>query len=201
MKDCCEKEGKHYIQIDTMFPNISEKSDHFDLQENQGIVSLFEVNLRRHPMVQAEILTQLYLGQIVTIQKQYDQWLYVEANGKKGWINDSSVEKSSVIKAKEQLQGETHRTIICEDCLNKLNWGQFYVDEIEPKQERHVINNLMLSYTEAAIALENGLDEDEEVPFDALKERILEEIFSGEHGYPLRFNEEEIIKYFEMKRA
>lgn len=36
---------------------------------------------------------------------------------------------------------EVHETILCQECVNRLNWTKFYKNQIEPKQKRHVLSD------------------------------------------------------------
>lgn len=201
MKDCCREEGQHYIQIETMFANVSEITDYLEIQSHQGVVSIMEVNLRDQPTVKGTVITQLYQGTVVDIQKEQGQWFYVQAKKQKGWVFAASIEKKDKLMQKEQLKGETHRAVICGNCLTKLDWSRFYVEEIEAKQQHHVINNHHLSYVETSLALEQGLSADDDILYYDFKERIEEEIDSGHHGHSLRFNQEAILNQYHAKRT
>lgn len=195
MQDCCREEGKLLIQINTSFPNISEVTDHQEVRQHQGIIKLFEVNVHETPSVFGTIAGQLYEKELVTIQEETEEWLLIQKGETQGWIHHTTLKKYEQVQQAEQLQGETHEAFICDACFNKLNWQDFYVDEIEPNLAHHVTDNYLLSYVETAIALEG-----EDVTFEEYKKRILDEIHSGEHGLPLRFNEEEIVnKYYEKR--
>lgn len=201
MKECRGHQGENYIEIHHTFPNVSKTNDFHHLHDNQGVISVFETNIREQPTLQSTILDQLYLRDIVTIQQQHGQWLYVESKKRAGWIPVGTIQLASMIQAREQLIGETHHAIICETCLQALNWEEFYVEEIEPNLKQHVVNDLMLAYLESAVALEHDLAEDASLPFEELEARVNEEVDSGLHGDPLRFNKEEILKNYQTKRA
>lgn len=200
----CEKrkvhEIKHYLQLDVQYNHVEEKINHEMNDSQTGMIKSIELNIRKRPLVKAEIMGQLFKGDKITILAREGAWVHVQHNEIRGWTFLDCVETFEEMQQKEQRIGEKHHVLICEDCLQKLNWKEFYETQIEPNQEQHVVGNYMIECAEAAVALESEM-QGKEMSSEAVKNLLLEEIDSGVHGNPNRFNKEKIISHYVYKHA
>lgn len=201
MKNCLHQnhqEQTHCLRVNVHYPHVEQAVHHTNLATNTAIIRSVEVNIRSTPKIEADVTGQLGKGTIIQVIDVQGSWVHVQTNQLKGWTFLSEIDLYETIKQKEQQIGETHQTFICEDCISTLNWQDFYSNEIESNQHHHVVGNYLFSYLPTAVAMEMEMPNHMFVA--SLTNRITEEVDSGKHGTPNRFQKEEMIRNYTQKR-